>query len=460
MNVLVISCYELGHQPYGVASAGAHLLAGDRHQVECLDLAVEVLDEAKVRRADFVGISTPMHTAIRLGVKAGELVRGLNPQCHICYFGLYASLNEDYLLDGVADSVIGGEFETPLTQHVDRLAEIGSPAPGGVSLAELRSPPNLSRQQFLPPARHLLPPLEKYARLRTSEGELRLVGHVEASRGCAHRCRHCPIPAVYEGRLRIVQREVVLADIDNLVHMGAQHINFGDPDFLNGVKHSLGIVREMRNRHPDLSFDFTAKIEHLIQHRDAVMELAALGCVFVLSAVESVDDRILQYLDKGHTRDDVVAALEITRAAEVALRPSLLPFTPWTTLSGYLGLLEFVQDHDLVYQLDPVQYSIRLLLPPGSWLLDIPEIQPHVGSLIQEDFMYTWRHPDPRVDMLQRQVARVAEEAAGSGEDPATTFNRIKELALSTIHGQPTVARPRYRRRSARPPHLTEAWFC
>ncbi len=51
--------------------------------------------------------------------------------------------------------------------------------------------------------------------------------------------------------------------------------------------------------------------------------------------------------------------------------------------------------------------------------------------------MYTWRHPDPRVDMLQRQVARVAEEAAGSGEDPATTFNRIKELALSTIHGQP-----------------------
>ena len=460
MNVLLISCYELGHQPFGVASAGAHLLAGGRHQVECLDLAVEVLDEAKVRRADFVGISTPMHTAIRLGVKAGELVRGLNPQCHISYFGLYASLNEDYLLDGVADSVIGGEFETPLTQHVDRLAENGPPRPGGVSLAELRGPPNLSRQQFLPPARYLLPPLEKYARLRTSEGELRLVGHVEASRGCAHRCRHCPIPAVYEGRLRIVQREVVLADIDTLVHMGAQHINFGDPDFLNGVKHSLGIVREMRNRHPELSFDFTAKIEHLIQHRDAVMELAALGCVFVLSAVESVDDRILRYLDKGHTRDDVVSALEITRAADVALRPSLLPFTPWTTQSGYLELLEFVQDHDLVYQLDPVQYSIRLLLPPGSWLLDIPEIRPHVGSLVQEDFVYTWRHPDPRVDMLQRQVARVAEEATSFGEDPATTFNRIKELSLSTIFGQPTVDRPRYRRRSARPPHLTEAWFC
>jgi hypothetical protein len=252
----------------------------------------------------------------------------------------------------------------------------------------------------------------------------------------------------------------VLADIDNLVRMGAQHINFGDPDFLNGVKHSLGIVREMHNRHPELSFDFTAKIEHLIQHRDTVMELAALGCLFVLSAVEDVDDRVLGYLDKGHTREDVVTALEITRAAGVTLRPSLLPFTPWTTLSGYLELLEFVQNHDLVYQLDPVQLSIRLLLPPGSWLLDIPEIQPHLGGLVEEDFVYRWQHADPRVDMLQAQVARIAEEAASSSEDAATTFNRIKELAHTTIFGQPTEAQTRYRRRRARPPGLTEAWFC
>lgn len=460
MNVLLLSCYDLGHQPFGVASAAAHLLAEGRHQVECLDLAVEVIDEVKVRRADFVGIWTPMHTAIRLGVEAGKLVRELNPHCHICYFGLYASLNEDYLLDGLADSVIGGEFEAPLTQHIDRLAGNGSPGLGGVSVSELRGPPNLSRQQFLPPARYLLPPLDKYARLRTSEGELRLVGYVEASRGCAHRCRHCPIPAVYEGRLRIVQQEVVLADIDNLVRMGAKHINFGDPDFLNGVKHSLGIVREMCNRHPELSFDFTAKIEHLIHHRDVVMEMAALGCIFVLSAVESVDDRILGYLDKGHTRDDVVTALEIMRSADVALRPSLLPFTPWTTLTGYLELLEFVQNHDLVYHLDPVQYSIRLLLPPGSLLLDIPEIQPFLGSLVQEDFVYTWQHPDPQVDVLQRRVARIAEEAASSSEDAATTFNRIKELAYTTTFGQPTVAHARYRRRRARPPGLTEAWFC
>ena len=55
MNVLLISCYELGHQPFGVASAAAHLLAGGRHQVECLDLAVEVIDEVKVRRGRLCG---------------------------------------------------------------------------------------------------------------------------------------------------------------------------------------------------------------------------------------------------------------------------------------------------------------------------------------------------------------------------------------------------------------------
>ena len=458
MRVLLISCYELGHQPFAVASAAAHLL-DHGHTVDCLDLSVERCEPTRVRSADMVGISIPMHTAIRLGVRVGALVREINPTCHICYFGLYASLNEDYLLSTTADSVIGGEFEVPLAQHADGLSGNGEVVTEGVSIAEQHCAPNLSRQQFLTPARHLLPPLQKYARLETAEGDLRLVGYVEASRGCAHRCRHCPIPAVYEGRLRIVQEQVVLDDIANLVRMGAEHINFGDPDFLNGVKHSLRIVRAMHQRFPALSFDFTAKIEHLIEHQEAVVELGALGCVFVLSAVESVDADTLRYIDKGHTRDDVVEALAVTRRAGIALRPSLLPFTPWTTLQNFLELLEFVEEHDLIYNLDAVQYSIRLLLPPGSWLLRIPEIQPFVGELIQEDFVYQWAHPDARVDALQVQVARTAEEAVRTEEDLATTFYRIRELTL-TLLGRTSRPRPPRGRAARKPPRLTEAWFC
>lgn len=460
MNVLLISCYELGHQPFSLASAAAHLSARG-HDVRCLDLAVEDLDPDLVRRAGLVAISIPMHTAIRIGVEAGRRVRDLNPDGHLAYFGLYASLNEDHLLETTADSVIGGEFETPLADQADALAAGRGERPEGVSLVSLRDEPNMARQRFLPPVRDGLPPLERYAHLVLPDGETRRVGYVEASRGCAHRCRHCPVPAVYEGRLRIVQREVVLEDVANLVAMGAGHISFGDPDFLNGVGHSLAIAREMHRRHPDLTFDYTAKIEHLLEHPDAVEELADLGCVFVLSAVETIDDDILERLDKGHTRADVVEALRITRDAGVALRPSLLPFTPWTTPSGYVELLDFVAEHDLVYHVSPVQFSIRLLLPPGSWLLDRDDVRAHVTERVPEDFAYAWEHPEPRVDRLQEKVADAVQSASAADEDPGRTFRRIRELAHAAapdVSAAPADEAPAAS--GPRPPRLSEDWFC
>jgi radical SAM superfamily enzyme YgiQ (UPF0313 family) len=118
--ILLISCYELGHQPLGVASP-LGFLEGAGYSPEGLDISVEGLDAEKVTRARFVGISVPMHTALRLGVRVAERIRELNATCHICFYGLYASLNAEYLLAHVADSVIGGEFETSLVALIEAL---------------------------------------------------------------------------------------------------------------------------------------------------------------------------------------------------------------------------------------------------------------------------------------------------------------------------------------------------
>ncbi len=459
MNALLLSCYELGHQPLGLASATAHLLAAGA-AVECLDLAVEPFDEARVKRAEFVGISVPMHTALRLGVAAARRVRDLNPRCHVCFYGLYASLNGEYLLRECADSVVGGEFERPLANLVQSLAGNGSGSGEGVWTKERPSEPFLGRQEFLVPNRTLLPPLAKYARLE-SEGQLRLVGYVEASRGCAHRCLHCPITPVYEGRLRIVPEDVVRADIRQLVEMGAEHVTFGDPDFLNGVKHSMRVARSLHQDFPHLTFDVTAKIEHIVEHRTLFEEMRALGCLFVVSAVESLNDTILAYLEKGHTRAGVEEALAITRGAGITLRMSLVSFTPWTSLDDYLEVLEFVEQHDLIYNVDPVQYAIRLLVPPGSSLLETPQLRPHLAELHQEHFSYTWTHPAPRMDALHLEVSKLVEAAVHAEEDPFVTFHRVKHLALAARAGRPFSAAPRGAAGGRdRPPRLTEAWFC
>jgi radical SAM superfamily enzyme YgiQ (UPF0313 family) len=453
-SILIVSCYELGHQPLGAALPLAFLQRAG-FAPDALDIAVQDFDEAKVSQARLVAISVPMHTALRLGVRVAESVRQLNPAAAVCFYGLYAALNADYLLEHGGDYCIGGECETPLVALAEALDGGRTGAVEGVYKSGQAAQPFLRRLPFPLPVRTPLPPLEKYARLE-HKGESRVVGYVEASRGCRHLCTHCPIPPVYEGRFFIIPQEIVLEDIRRHVSAGATHITFGDPDFLNGPGHSLRIVRALHAEFPELTFDFTAKIEHVLKHSQAFPELGASGCLFMVSAVESLSDRVLSVLEKNHTRADVEKALAIVHGAGIALRPTWVAFTPWTTLEDYLEVLEFIEANGLIDHVDPVQYTIRLLVPPGSYLADRPAMQPYLGPLDQAAFSYHWDHPDPRMDRLQKAVSKLVEADATVGADPADTFYRVRDAAGRKSNG----VSHRLPRDRVRAPRLSEPWFC
>jgi radical SAM superfamily enzyme YgiQ (UPF0313 family) len=455
-EIVLVSCYELGHQPLALASPLA-FLRQQGFAPACLDLSVDPLDEAAasaLARARLVAISVPMHTALRLGVRVASRVRALNPGAHICFYGLYAPLNARYLLSSGADSVRGGEYEVALVELAQALDQAQTPA---VAATELR------RLPFLVPQRDPLPPLRRYAHLVTQEEE-RLAGYVEATRGCRHLCRHCPIPAVYAGRFFAVPVEVVLADARQQIAAGARHITFGDPDFLNGPKHALAVARALHHEHPEVTFDATIKVEHILQHRDLFPELARLGCLFVVSAVESLSDAVLTILDKGHRQDDAVLALQIVREAGISLRPTFVPFTPWTTREGYVQLCRFIGEHDLEDEVDPIQLALRLLIPPGSLLLEREELRPFLGELDEAALTYRWRHPDPEMDRLQEQVSDLVEQASRRKEDPALTFRNIHELAVAASGDDrpcgPAAIKDGGRRRRSVAPRLSEPWFC
>jgi radical SAM superfamily enzyme YgiQ (UPF0313 family) len=456
--ILLVACYELGHQPLAVAWPAAFLeRAGYTPAV--MDVSVEPFDVEKARAARLVAISVPMHTALRLGVTVAERVRAVNPSVHICFFGLYASLNADHLLYHAADSVIGGEIESALVELARSVVGGGDGATPGVARRHQPAPAILTRLPFPRPSRSRLPSLKKYAHLER-DGQRVLAGYVEATRGCLHLCRHCPIPPVYGGRFFAVPRDVVLDDVGQLVDAGAQHITFGDPDFLNGPGHALAIARDLHARFPEITFDFTAKIEHLLRHRDRLGELATFGCVFIVSAVESLSDVVLRHLDKGHTRADVMTVLRAVRDTAIALRPTWVPFTPWTTIDDYRDMLDFIASEELVDHVDPVQYTIRLLVPPRSLLLDSPAMQPHLAGLVATDFSHAWRHPDPRMDRLHEQVSTLVADAADRTDDAAVTFDAVRRLADEIAGAAPRGPAMPPDPARARPPRLTEPWFC
>jgi radical SAM superfamily enzyme YgiQ (UPF0313 family) len=485
MNVVLISTYELGHQPFGLASPAAWLqVAGAR--VICLDLAVQSFVSAAIEDAGLVAFYLPMHTATRLAGPIIEQVRALNPAAHVCCYGLYAPVNEPFLRGLGVHTILGGEFESGLvslyrrlvggpdderrttsderrTTNDERWAEdsIGSSFVLGRWSASQPEPRiSLVKQAFLPPDRSGLPALTAYAHLELADGDRRIVGYTEASRGCKHLCRHCPIVPVYGGRFRVVQRDVVLEDVRRQVAAGAQHITFGDPDFFNGPGHAIPLVRALHAEFPDLSYDVIIKVEHLLKHAALLPVLRDTGCVLVTSAVEALDDAVLTRFDKRHTRADFVHAVGLLREAGLALNPTFVAFTPWTTRSSYLDFLHAIADLDLVENVAPIQYAIRLLIPAGSRLLELPDVRALVGPFEAAALAHPWVHPDPGMDQLYRDVMRTVRVRRARHE----AFERVWRLAEAAL-AAPVQDRAYFAISRQRPvrkpiPRLSEPWYC
>lgn len=464
-SALLISTYEMGRQPFGLASAAAWLRAAG-WSVDTVDAAKEKLRCERLAGPDLIAFHLPMHTATRLAGPLVAAARRLNPAARLCAFGLYAPLNEAWLRSLGADAVFGGEFEEALAawanddqkkpQSSQRSESQNISATSAVS--PVFSGRGLPKIHFLVPDRSGLPALSNYATLQMPGGGRRTVGYTEASRGCRHLCRHCPIVPIYQGQFRVVQPDVVMADIAAQVAAGAEHITFGDPDFFNGPTHAMRIVTALHEAHPDVSYDVTIKVEHLLEHRDLVPRLAATGCAFVTSAIESVDDEVLRRLEKGHTRADFVEAVALCRDAGVTLTPTFVAFHPWLTLEDYCDLLETIAALGLVDHLSPVQLGIRLLVTQGSRLLELDEMRAHLGAFDPETLTYRWAHPDPRVDALQRDVMALVGTRLTA--DRRELFADVQALAAERAGLPARRADPRPARARATVPYLNEPWYC
>ena len=450
MKAILLSTYDLGHQPFGLASPAAWLIDAGA-DIQCFDLAIQKIDQEAIIGADLIAIYLPMHTATRLAEKTILCIKQLNPEVHICCFGLYAPVNKKWLCSLGVHTIIGGEFEQPLTDLYRQLENNRAPDRDPFVIS-------LDKQDFRRPYREGLPSLDQYAQLIWPNGRHGVVGYTEASRGCKHRCRHCPVVPVYDGQFRIIQRDVVMADIRQLVAKGAEHITFGDPDFFNGPGHALPLVHDLHREFPHLTYDVTIKIQHLLARQADLPALKETGCLFVTTAVESIDDRTLLMLDKGHTQSDLHAAVDICREIRLPLSPTFIPFTPWTTIHGYIDLLDAVYNLGLVEALSPIQLTIRLLVPQGSRLRELDEWRKHEGEFDPSALSFTWRHTNPAVESLYLCVRELVSDMENNGMARQQIFSDVWEAAHIAAHLPTPILE--FADIQTGQPYLSEGWYC
>lgn len=414
-DAIIVSTFEGGYQPLTALSAATALLnAGIA--TDFLDVYVDGFDEARLGGVDVVGISVPLFDSLMAGLELARKVRDAKPSSKIVFFGQYATLNSQRLSGRHADYTVSGEWEVPLTQLVTELiaGNHGTGIAGVVDAEGARRtcapPPVLTRKHFQVPDRRLAPSLAKYPQPQIDRilGGAQIVGGLETSRGCHHKCTYCSVFAAYDGKVLIVPEEVVVEDVANLVAQGMTHLTFTDADFFNSRRHGLSLIRTLNAEFPNLTYDFTTRVDHIASNRESLDEMAAKGLRFITSALEFPKQLVLNEVFKEVTIEMIDQAIKIMREIGIILNPTFIMFNPWIELEDMVLFSDFIERNEIGDIVDPIQYETRLHLYKGSPLLANPTIQ--ALELLEHEFHYEWKHPDPRVDELYRASLTPAEE--------------------------------------------------
>jgi radical SAM superfamily enzyme YgiQ (UPF0313 family) len=432
-KICLVSTYESGFQSLGTAVAAAHLSEIGINP-RLLDLSVSsALSMQEFEEYDWVGFHLPMFHSLPTAFQIAASIRAAGIRTRCFFFGLYASLFKAEILAKYGDFVFDTDWEDDivlLATDPDRLLTSAGDA-GAQGKAALPAYAYRRQDRHLPPKRSFLPHVSTFAKL-IDRGAAYVTGNVEATRGCIHKCTHCPIPPVYDGKLTIIPADVVLQDIDNLVAMGARNISFIDPDFLNAPKHSIEIVQRMNQKYPFLTYDFTAKVSHLRKHQSHVEVLARYGLTYILTAMEFNNDRALDVLEKKHNVDDLNWSVKFLRSVGVHIKPTFVFINPWTSVSDLSELLDFIESNDLIECVDPIQYKIKLLLFSNSRLLDGARVSQEM--LGDSNELYTeWTHDDPAIEAIYQRSAAAVDAGLARKAGNAEIFADVRSIIDSYL---------------------------
>jgi radical SAM superfamily enzyme YgiQ (UPF0313 family) len=402
--VLVASAFEAEMQPLASACAaaglrdlGADVTGWDAHLLP--DAMPEgPFDLALVSVQQFEGLERGVELARRLAGQAARVVA----------FGQYAQMNSRAFLD-VANGVIMDEPERIAGELAEAAAGLrGLETVPGMMTAAGSAPKPARRRIGIPvPARDLFPSLVHYEAHHSPFG---LMGNIEATRGCHHKCTYCSVYGAYDGGVAAYEAETVLADARQLAEEGVRHFCFIDAEFFNSRTIGAGVVERLADEVGPITFELTTRVDHVLDYTAELEKLTSLGLRRVTSALEFPSDRILRIFDKHIDVAHMKAAIAEAARIGFELYPTFIPFTPWVEYEELLGFEDFLVETGLARVADPTVLQTRLLLFKGSPLLSSPWMEDIATT--DRGFWVEWTHPDQRVEDLW---ARRRAEAEGAG---------------------------------------------
>ena len=428
MKILLLSFYDLGKQPKIISELYKKLDNGS-NQIDVVDYSIEEKN-LTLDNYDVLGIYASMHTA---SVLAEQYLRDRKLPNKLFVFGLYANVFSEMF----------SNFQSIHSFDSDELE----------SLLEVQLNPNYSFKHSVPD-RTILPSITDYSHIVDGSNNL-IAGSVETTYGCKHECTHCPVPIEFKGMFKTFGTEKIITDVTNQVEEGAKHISFNDPDFFNGPKHALKILQLLNEKHPSITYDSTIKVEHILKYPDYFQELKNLNMLFVISAFETTNDHVLNILQKNHSFNDLNKAVELSLENNIDIRPTWMPFSPWTEQNDLISIIKLIENYKLRETVDPIQLTIKLLVPKNSLILKKPEMKEYLLDYDPASFSYAWKYKFPNIDNIQNELFTYVLQH--ESENEYTQYLGLVDI-LETHTNETLLNSEKYSQRIV--PKLSETWFC
>lgn len=428
MKILLLSFYDLGKQPKIISELYKKLDNGS-NQIDIIDYSIEEKD-LTLDNYDVLGIYASMHTA---SVLAEQYLRDRKLPNKLFVFGLYANVFSEMFSD----------FQSIHSFDSDELE----------SLLQVQLNPNYSYKHTVPD-RTILPSITDYSHIVDGSNNL-IAGSVETTYGCKHECTHCPVPIEFKGMFKTFGTEKIITDVTNQVEEGAKHISFNDPDFFNGPKHALKILQLLNEKHPSITYDSTIKVEHILKYPDYFQELKNLNMLFVISAFETTNDHVLNILQKNHSSNDLNKAVELSLENNIDIRPTWMPFSPWTEQNDLISIIKLIENYKLRETVDPIQLTIKLLVPKNSLILKRPEMKEYLLDYDPASFSYAWKYKFPNIDNIQNELFTYVLQH--ESENEYTQYLGLVDI-LESHTNETLLNSEKYSQRIV--PKLSETWFC
>ncbi|WP_319773457.1 arsinothricin biosynthesis radical SAM protein ArsL [Breoghania sp.] len=409
---VLVSIFEGGYQPLN-ALTGLAALREAGHDTDFIDAYVEGVDIERLKQYDTIILPVPLFDSLNSAIQVCNDLDKAGCNAERVMFGQYATINAPYLSARYANHVVSGEWEVPLVSLMNRKRGAQDPliniySRGGEP--EARVGMQKLRGTMARPMREAAPHLSKYPQPHLTRllGEEKVVGGLELTRGCHHKCTYCSVYSAYDGKVLLGDVDQVIADVDALVGQGMEHLTFIDAEFFNATRRSFDALARIHARHPSLTYDFTTRVDHILENRDHLRGLYEHGVRVITSALEFPKDEVLQQVRKEVDLQDLKTAVGLVQGSGIVLNPTFIMFNPWVGLEDFARFNDFLVETHMEDAVDPVQYETRLHLYKGSPLLQNETIK--ALRLDEKEFHYDWFHSDPRVDELFRASVTPVEE--------------------------------------------------